>query len=105
MDGAVMRGFEDSTQPVRLFLSAASALGTGPFEIDGAQASLTADGIVANVGDTRYFVPTHLIDHIEQKQTPAATPATPVTNPGQGNGGGNNGGSGGDGFIPPIRTK
>lgn len=97
-----MNGFEDASNPVRLYLRGDSLLGTGPFEIDGAKATLTADGIRADVGNTRYFVPTHLIDHVEQDQTVSAPAQQPTTNPGQG--GGQGGGRGEDNMAPRTRN-
>jgi hypothetical protein len=80
-----MQGFTDSANPVILYLLQGSTLGTGPFVINGEQASLTGGGITADVNGTRYWVPVHLIDHIEQVQTavepgqePQEAPAPPT---------------------------
>lgn len=98
-----MRGFEDNSRPVTLYLLPGSVLGEGPFEIDGARAELDENGITATVGGTRYWVPVHLIDHIEQALPPAGPPAQ---EPEQGGGGnpGDNGGGGDDGLVdhPPT---
>lgn len=75
----MMQGFTDTANPVHLYLKEGGALGSGPFDIDGAQASLNGDGILADVGGTRYWVPTHMIDHIEQaQQAPIVYPDSPA---------------------------
>jgi hypothetical protein len=72
-----MRGFEDSLNPVHVKVDWIEAEQL----IDGKRAQFVEDGLLVNIGDTRYWVPRERIVYIKQVQPAEVVPPDPILVP------------------------
>jgi len=89
-----INGFQDSGNPINLFIDDVIGVGTGPFVIDGASAFDFASGLLVTVAAVRYFIPWAHVRGLTQSQAVVPITTPPVTVPVQPAPGG--GGTGGN---------